>query len=1069
MVLQKQTVRIPFGQGVETKADPKVIQGKLLALENGVFHRPGSIKKRNGFDTPYSSACRDTRGGQLTRVESGKAIYSRKDELLITAKRTSRDPATAYRTAWEDGYKVFTDADGWQSIGTREPLSLEVETIAEPTTQWVIPDVAQVSISSGNPWVCYSWLGLKDPSTVAPAVDYRHGHISIVDQSTGAKILDAYEYDMAPLAAIDTQGVHVTGIDGTPDRFFVWLATPSNNNIYLSIVSTASPLAPGVLVLKSTDLHSDMIWDVTTATYTGSGVCSVLAYKEATIGGINVEWYNWAGTLVDSAAIATVCKGAICVFEAYDWQTATYKTVVGYQESGGPNNGFINMVAYNADGSVFSSGIVIGRDVGAIRNMTGCRDAAADVPTAGRSYVRFYVETEKTVSGLLVPHRNAVLQAVIEFDATHALELRRMEHSCLASKAWSHGDKPRVWVCHDSFAITSVTPVTCLKPTQNTYFLRSPEGGGTGVTDERDRTDARLLGGDAGGETFSQSLSAVVVAETNSYLWAGLRKDVILDTHYGETLNSVIGVYTKFEQVAQPATALGPTAQTGGGYVGDADGRFQELGFHLYPQIIGHIAWVTGSSVTPGHWNYCVVYEWTDHEGQIHRSAPSIPHDVATTHDDDAVEVRVTTLSHGDTYRLEDVRVVMYRTENGPGTVYYRLPTPTHRLNQPFAEYIDLYDNGSMNPVTKDAVLIEHETLYTTGDVLENNCPPATSIMNVFQDRLVIVPDEDPTCVWYSKLKQSEVSVSFSDTFIKRMEDGGPITALAAMDTKEIVFKENQIWAFAGAGPNDLGLGEFTEDHLITTDVGCVDRGSVVMTDKGIMFKSHKGIYLLTRSMQTVYLGAPIEAYNASRVLDAQLVETKNQVRFLLEDNHMLVYDYLMDQWSVFLPAQGAQPVYWDAVDSCMWKNTYVMIKDTADVYVENAIYTDDLAWIKMLIDTAWINVNGIQGFQRVRWVSLLGDVYGELQLIVDLYYNYVDTSHQTFINQLINPTGLVPPAQLRIRPRLQKCQSIRLRIQDAATPLWAGTMEGFSLTDLQLEIGVKGPGVMRQAPLKTR
>jgi len=1069
MVLQKQTIRVPFGPGVETKADPKVIQGKLLALENGVFHRPGSIKKRNGFDTPYSLVTLDKRAGTWPeKIRNGKSIYSRGYEILVTAEQTSEDTAGLYRVAWEDGYAMFTrddQRDRWKKIGTREPVSLSVTNVVEPTALWVIPDVA---LAETNKYAGYVWLGLKDPAATHYALaGQRWGHLCIVDLSLNSKIIDDHRFDAPPLHNIDTKGIHITGIDAAANRFYVWIATPTTNSVYLSMVNTALPTTVGATSQKIADLHNDMLWDVTTATHSVHGRCTVVAYKESAGGEIYVRWFNSSGTLVHSQLIADACKGAICVFEAYDWQTASYKTMVGYQRNA---NGHIYYQSYNADGTAYTGGSVIARDVGIVYNMTGCRDASADVPLPLRSYMRFYIEVYDLATGLVQFAYHAVLQAVIEFDSGNALELRRMYNCCLASKAWDYGDKPRVWVVHDSWAVlTTEGPDRTIynTPRQNTYFLRSPQGGGTGQQDERDRTDARALGGEAGGKSYSQSLSAVVSPETDVYLFAGLRSDVIIDpATTGESYDSVIGLSTSFGKVAQPGAMLGLTLNTGGGYVGLADGRFQELGFHLYPECLVADVTASGASPVAGHWMYCATYEWTDREGQIHVSAPSQPIEVTAVHDDDVVSIILSCLHQGDPAKLDETRIVLYRTTNGPGPVYYRLlSSATHRLNLSTAPYLYMTDNlGGGGGALPDTTLTQYATLYTTGDVIEHICPPATQIMNVFQDRIMLVPDEDPTCIWYSKTKRPEQGVAFSDVLTKRIEDGGRITALAAMDTREIVFKENEIRAFGGSGPNDLGLGEFGADYLVTSDVGCVDRGSVVMTDKGVMFKSHKGIYMLTRSLQVVYIGAPVEAYNYYTVLDAQLVETKNQVRFLLSGSHMLVYDYLMDQWSVFRPGTGL----WGAVDSAMWQNTYVMIKSDADVYVENAIYTDDLTWIKLLLDTEWIKVNGIQGFQRVRWASFIGDVYGDAQLTFDIYYNYVEIVHQTVTFPSILMIGATPPAQVRLRPRLQKCQAIRFRIQDAEVPGYIGTAEGFSLTDLQLEIGVKGPGVMRQPALKS-
>ena len=49
MPLAKRQISVNFAQGLDTKSDPHQVQGKVLALENGVFTSPGKVKKRNGY------------------------------------------------------------------------------------------------------------------------------------------------------------------------------------------------------------------------------------------------------------------------------------------------------------------------------------------------------------------------------------------------------------------------------------------------------------------------------------------------------------------------------------------------------------------------------------------------------------------------------------------------------------------------------------------------------------------------------------------------------------------------------------------------------------------------------------------------------------------------------------------------------------------------------------------------------------------------------------------------------------------------------------------------------------
>lgn len=1077
MPLDKQEIRVPFGGGVDTKTDRKqVVPGKLLELKNGTFQETGQIKKREAFETPYSDQTVGWDAHNRDTIEEGSAIYRRGQELVITARQTNIDTGL---TSHEDGWYMYSRdgvTDEWKNIGTRQPLRLAVEGIAPPNAQNVIPDVAMLESATGpsvepvtSPdFICYAWLELVDP---ADAADNRSARVTIKDYANDATIIDRWSSDVT-LSAVDVQGVHVTGINGTPPDFYVWLAVPSTNDIYMATASTVTLSTIGNPVVKITDLNvaATPLWDTCTTYLQGHGTCSVVAYQDDSVPpDIYVRWFDETGTEVDQAFINDDPKGAITVFSELDDRTGDAKVVVVWQSAA---DNKIYGQTYSSDGVAYAGPyLIVNVDYDdRIRNITGCNDTASDFYVANSSFYRIFYEVANDNANSAACWCD-VRSAAVEYDGTNPQAPINISNAALASKAFEYESKARVWVVHDSFGLIDAVPNPDVynPEIQNTYFLLSLQGDFPPDTLQF-RTDARCLGARAHGQSFSPSLSAVVSPATGQHLFAGLRKDVIVETINGFSLDSVVGITTDFPVTAQPSTELGPCVQTGGGYVGCADGRFQELGFHLYPECL--VAAVTAIGGAAVDWQYTVVYEWTDREGQIHRSAPAIPIDVSCN-DGDHVAITCNALTFGDPGKLEDVRCVLYRTEDD-GTLFYRLPTPSHQLNNPQVSRITVYDSyPAPGPAAADTTIVDYETLYTTGAVVENLCPPASSIMNVFQDRVMLVPDEDRTAIWFSKLKRYGQGLSFAGGFfVKRIADGGDTTALAAMDGREIVFKESQIRAFSGAGPNDTGEGggAFSEDVLITADAGCTDRASVVWTDKGIIFKSHKGIYLLGRNFQVSYIGAPVEDYNQYRVIKSELVETKNQVRFLLENQSMLVFDYLVGQWSVFEAPQGAQFTPWDCVDSAMWQNQYVMIKDDGVVYLETADYQDGTTdYIPLDLTTAWIKLSGLQGYQRVYWISLLGEVYDRCTINYEIYYDYVDTNPQTGSIVVDAAFQADPPAQFRVKPRggNGKSQAVKIRLYDA-TATGATTYRGFAISDIMLQIGKK-PGVMRQGITKSR
>ncbi|MBW2560704.1 MAG: hypothetical protein JRE40_07610 [Deltaproteobacteria bacterium] len=1065
MPLEKSEIRVPFGGGLDTKTDQKqVIPGQLLELKNGVFSDLKQITKRNGFLTPFSLL---TVASNV--LDGGFAVYRRGGELLITARQVN----SSLVVSQEDGNRMFThdsNANEWQDIGTREPLSLDITHVAEPIHQQVIPDVA---VDNAQEYACYGWIKLPHP---ADAGAVRRPHISVIDLSNNAKILDD-----EPLLDLgesgDAQGIHNVGFS---DRFHTWTTQPAATLLIYSAETMLDTLsAPGNLVARKVDGHLDHYWDVCKATRTGvsAGECAVVAYKEEEDGFLNVSWFDQDANHIDTNTIAEVVTGPVTVFEAYDEETATNKVTVAYIGT----TGWLRVKVYNSDATQYTAPTTVQAGppatgefpIDAVRNITGCADPAANRYAANRSYMRLYVECD---TGNNMRYEVFVYQFQIEFDGNNPYRFNRMPHCGLASKAWAHDSKARVWTVHDSWGPLHEDPEDRYQMSlQNTFFLKSSQGEDTTNHDEKYRTDARLFAGSAHGLSwaganngYEASLSGVPVLADGSYLFAAAKRTNILFTAASPVgQQAIVGVATTFGEVAQPSTELGPCIQTGGGFVGHADGRFQELGFHLFPESVFYTYGLgAGGGVD---WVYLVVYEWTDREGQRHQSAPSCgcPTDDAT--DAKEVTVSVSSLCEGDYDRGNDIRCTLYRTLDGsPGGPFYRLPIPSQELNDREAMYIEMVDLPY-----SDATIANYETLYTTGGVVENICPPASSIMNVRQDRVLLVPDEDKTNIWFSKLKRHEVGVSFSDLFTKRVSDGGDITGLVTMDTREIVFKESEIRAFSGTGPIDTGVGTFSEDYQITSDVGCISRASIVWTDKGIMFKSHKGIYMLGRNLQVSYVGAPVEEYNTQTVLKAELVENKNQVRFLLEDQNMLVYDYFVNQWSVFeAPQAGESFVPWETVDSAIWQDNYVMIRTDGLVYREGVTWIDTAAanYIPLDLTTSWIKLTGLQGYQRVWWISLLGEVYTECTINYEIYYDYIDTNPQVGSFVINAAFAADPPAQFRLKPRYGngKCQAFKIRLYDEEAAVPAGIQKGYSISDVMVTIGKKS-GVMRQGTLKTK
>lgn len=482
-----------------------------------------------------------------------------------------------------------------------------------------------------------------------------------------------------------------------------------------------------------------------------------------------------------------------------------------------------------------------------------------------------------------------------------------------------------------------------------------------------------------------------------------------------------------------------------------------EEGFSLYPEgVTGSATDDPAGPFDVGSYSYSVCYEWTDNYGQIHRSAPSIPTQITVTDANSSISLTIPTLR---ITKKEGVRLVVYRTEKD-GEIFYR----TSSLSAPLFNDKTV-DTLTFNDTTTDADLIKNDLLYTTGGVIENIAPPAASFCTTYNNRTVLAGLEDPLAFTYSKQKLFGVPTEFTDLFTQRVDPrGGNITALGTLDSYLVIFKRDSIFITAGDGPNDLGQGSFPNPTLVTTDAGCINPNTVVITPKGLMFQSAKGIYLLNRSLQIEYVGAEVEDYNDLTITSSVLMSDNNEVRFITSDDLCLVYNYFFGQWSTFTNHSAN-----DCVD---WDNKFVLVRPNGEVLVENKSHFNDAGQpIKLSLTTAWLSFAGIQGYERVYRALFLGEYKSEHKLNIEVGYDYspyfidsgvfsVDETYKlnTYGSQTYGEDvygGEYPLYQIKNHLTRQKFNTVRFRLSDDQLYLTEAG-EGFNIANMSFEVGVK-------------
>lgn len=384
------------------------------------------------------------------------------------------------------------------------------------------------------------------------------------------------------------------------------------------------------------------------------------------------------------------------------------------------------------------------------------------------------------------------------------------------------------------------------------------------------------------------------------------------------------------------------------------------------------------------------------------------------------------------------VSLVTYRTP-GNQTVFYRDSSVSAPL------YNDTtVDSLSYQDSIQDVNLIVAPTLYTTGGVLENIEPGAVSSLAVYKNRIVALDSQNPLKLWYSKQTVSGSPVEFSDFLTLHADPiGGDVTAVASMDDKLVIFKRTDIFVMTGTGPDSTGAqNDFSPMQLIASDCGCINARSIMLTPMGLMFQSLKGFQLLDRSLGVQYIGAEVEAFNGQTVTSAELIADANQVRIGFNSDEAIVYDYYMKQWATFTAHSQVAAVVWNDVYTFLLSNGVVWTETSGE-------FSDAGAVIPLALTTTWLQMAGVQGYQRTRRMLVLGEWESSHILTVGVSYDFDDTTVQT---DTVDMTFAQVPYQQLIHFANQKCEAIQISLSDSSD----SPGESLRLSGLTFEVAVK-------------
>lgn len=438
-----------------------------------------------------------------------------------------------------------------------------------------------------------------------------------------------------------------------------------------------------------------------------------------------------------------------------------------------------------------------------------------------------------------------------------------------------------------------------------------------------------------------------------------------------------------------------------------AGGAPRELGFVDLP-LVDAIDSATAGNPN-GAYRYLAVYRQVDETGAItwSRTSPLKAVTVAAT----SVDVYITPPALGmrdTTDSPLSTTVELYRTTSG-GTIYYLCASSALGTTVQSLAFISgvwyIREDYSDTTLASQALLFRQPG--TPNAPLDRYpCPPCKTMV-AHKDR-IYVGFGNRIC--YSSFFVDGETPWFHPQFTLYCHGGsGPITGLASMDGRLVVFKRDAVFLIDGDGPPEGGVAgnEFAPPQRIATEYGCVDHRSIQVLSAGLIYRSPRGIELLTRGMELRNLGDRValtllaNPYTVGSVVDSGshyriLVCATKPAQSVSGLGCELVYDTLSDCWSVNR-YKDSTSVYAACLQDIAMNDDLVCYADAVTGVYRGSGYLDGAAgnYINWIMESGWIRT-GQQARQRIERCLFLGKKSSNHKVTIDAAYDYVDSYADT-------------------------------------------------------------------------
>jgi len=311
MAVRWQEVPLPFGQGIDTKTDPKLTKG-LVDLENGVFTNAPAIRKRNGYD-------------ELEHVDSTGAVISnavalatRGDELLL----------------FDDEYCYSYDerVGNWRNKGRCTGMKLKESVVAATLSNQTDADVA-----TNNNMQVIAWTDSSDG----------YVHYTVSDLGTGAVLVNNTSISGATKPRLVATGglIHLYYYDSVATSLYVLAfptASPANpyatrqvvsnvksGGVYDACAEYGTKAEAAIIIYLDTSnqivlIKTDKVGAAYNTLITDTNVAYTLADAVSVSPGAATTWFTYLDSSLSACTVAKVNANFIST-----------STVTRYRKDGG--------------------------------------------------------------------------------------------------------------------------------------------------------------------------------------------------------------------------------------------------------------------------------------------------------------------------------------------------------------------------------------------------------------------------------------------------------------------------------------------------------------------------------------------------------------------------------------------------------------------------------------------------------------------------------------------------------------------------------------------------------------